>query len=135
MANNKQLGNSFETEFAILLYKNNFWALNIKQHASGQPADIIASKRLKTYLIDCKIASTKRGFDLDRIEDNQHYAMTMWLERYGDDGWFAIKYLQDIIMVTHFELEFLRHNGVKTLTYEQAIKLGVPIERWLKERE
>lgn len=41
---NKSIGNNFETEFCELLAKNGFWAHNLAQNQTGQPADIIAVK-------------------------------------------------------------------------------------------
>ena len=41
---NKKLGNSFEEEFAELLYEHGFWVHLLQQNAAGQPADIIATK-------------------------------------------------------------------------------------------
>lgn len=64
---NKSLGNSFETELCNLLSVNGFWVHNFASKSEGQPADIIAVKDQKAYLIDCKVC-TNNTFPLSRIE-------------------------------------------------------------------
>ena len=98
MRSNKKLGNSFENEFCELLYQNDFWVHNLVQNASGQPADVIAVKDGKAYLIDCKVC-TADIFALARIEDNQELAMRMWRDCGNGEGWFALKFSDGIYMV------------------------------------
>lgn len=129
---NKAIGTKFENEFAKLLFSYGFWVHNLTINSSGQPADILATKKRRAFLIDCKVASTNKGFELSRIEDNQYYAMQLWMERYGDDGWFAIKYKEGIIMITLYKLEYARHLGLSTITYEKALEIGITFERWIK---
>ena len=57
MSNNKKLGNDFESRFCEILYSEGFWVHNLAQNSAGQPADVIAARNGKTYLIDCKVCS------------------------------------------------------------------------------
>ena len=75
---NKKIGNDFEREFAELLFEHGFWVHVFAQNKDGQPADIIAVKNKKAYLIDCKVCSTKKGFDISRMEENQDLSMDLW---------------------------------------------------------
>lgn len=96
---NKKLGNNFETEFCEILSRHGFWAHNFAQKKEGQPADVIASINKQPALIDCKVCSTKRGFRLDRREENQLLSMELWHKTGNGFGWFALKFDDEIIMV------------------------------------
>ena len=96
---NKKLGNDFETEFCEILSRHGFWAHNFAQKKEGQPADVIASINKQPALIDCKVCSTKRGFRLDRREENQLLSMELWHKTGNGFGWFALKFDDEIIMV------------------------------------
>ncbi len=98
---NRQLGNNFEAEFCQILYENGFWVHNFAQKASGQPADIIAVKNGRAYLIDCKVCSAKGIISYDRIEGNQISSMELWKQSGNGEGWFAIKSQNDIIMLAY----------------------------------
>ena len=75
--NNKQAGTNFEREFCEQLARDNFWAHFMGGSKNGQPADIIAVRNEKAYLIDAKDCQNDR-FPLSRIEDNQDMAMRYW---------------------------------------------------------
>ena len=57
MATNKKLGNTFEAELCEILFEEGFWAHNLAQNQAGQPADVLAARNGRTYLIDCKVCS------------------------------------------------------------------------------
>lgn len=109
---NKKLGNDFETEFCEILAQHGFWAHNFAQKKEGQPADVIASINGQPALIDCKVCSTKRGFRLDRREENQLLSMELWYKTGNGFGWFALKFDDEIIMVSAPVLN--RLNGIKS---------------------
>ena len=88
---NKKIGNDFESELCELLATQGFCAHNFAQNQDGQPADVIAVKNKKAYLIDCKVCSTRKGFDLSRMEDNQDLSMELWKGCGNGEGWFAVK--------------------------------------------
>lgn len=132
MTTNRKIGNSFETEFCELLYAHGFWVHNLAQNAAGQPADVIAARNGKTYLIDCKVCSN-RGFALSRMEENQDLSMELWKDTGNGDGWFAILIKEHIFMVSHSIINFQRSlkSRMSKLDFETY---GVPLERWLKEK-
>ena len=96
---NKKLGNDFEREFCQILHDHGFWVHNFAQKKEGQPADVIASINANPALIDCKVCSTKRGFRLDRREENQLLSMQLWHKTGNGFGFFALKFDDEIIMV------------------------------------
>ena len=118
---NKKIGNDFESDFCEILFENGFWTHNLAQNASGQPADVIAARNGKTYLIDCKVCSNQ-GFALSRIEENQDLSMELWKDTGNGDGWFALKVEEEIVMIPHF--------SIKALMREYGVKL----ERWIKKK-
>ena len=132
MSNNKRLGNSFEAEFCEILFENGFWTHNLAQNASGQPADVIAARNGRTYLIDCKVCSN-RGFALSRMEENQDLSMELWKDTGNGDGWFALKVEEEeIVMIPHLSVKSLmRKKSVLNLT--DIREYGVKLERWLKK--
>ena len=128
--NNRKLGNTFEQDLCDLLYEHGYWAKNLKQDSAGQPADIIAVKNGKAYLIDAKVCSDGK-FPLSRVEENQDLAMTFWKECGNGEGWFALK-LKDETVV------FIPHCTMIALSYEKSelnlkdIKdYGITLENWL----
>ena len=87
--NNKQAGNEFEREFCEILAIDGFWSHFMGDNRNGQPADIIAVRNKKAYLIDAKDCKNDR-FVLSRIEDNQHMAMRCWEICGNNQGLFAL---------------------------------------------
>lgn len=132
MNNNRAVGNSFEEELCNILFKYGFWSHNLKQNNSGQPADVIAVKNKKAYLIDCKVCSNDT-LSLRRIEENQDLAMEMWHDCGNGIGWFALKTTDDnIYMISHYVMKAYR--DVKySLSRKEIFELGVPIEKWVKK--
>jgi len=131
MVTNKKLGNTFETEFCELLYVRGFWVHNMAQNAAGQPADVIAAKNGKAYLIDCKVCSSK-GFPLSRVEENQDLSMSLWKASGNGEGWFALKIGEEIVMIPHFSIKALSHEK-SSLTFEDIHEYGTPLEKWIKK--
>lgn len=128
---NKKLGNSFESELCEVLSICGFWCHNMAQNAAGQPADVIAVRNGRAYLIDCKVCSTDKGFALSRVEDNQDLAMSLWEECGNGQGWFAMKLpTDDIIMVPHFVIKAHRNTG-SYMSATEIYEIGKPIEKWV----
>ena len=114
---NKSSGNRFEQEFAEYLDRHGFWCHVLQQNKSGQPADIIAVKGDYHCLIDCKEVSTKAGFVLNRVEENQRLAMKKFAERGGHVGWFAVKFPDgDIRMISIVSVLFGEAQGIKAIS-------------------
>lgn len=128
---NRKLGNQFEQELCELLSDAGFWTHNLAQNASGQPADVIAARNGKTYLIDCKVCST-RGFALSRMEENQDLSMELWKESGNGEGWFALKVGGHIVMIPHFTMKALSHEK-SVLSFTDIMEYGVKLDRWLKK--
>lgn len=130
--NNKQIGNSFEADFCEALFKNNgFWVHNLAQNQAGQPADVIAVKNGRAYLIDCKVCS-KKGFPLSRVEENQDLSMSLWKSCGNDDGWFALLMDGQVYMITHSAIKNLQ-NSKSILNADDILEHGTLLEEWVKE--
>lgn len=128
---NKKLGNSFESEFCEILSMYGFWCHNLAQNSAGQPADVLAVRNGQAYLIDCKVCSTSKGFALNRMEENQDMAMSLWDECGNGQGWFAIKLPNDdIIMLPHFYIKAKRHTQ-SYLSVAEIFEDGKPFEKWV----
>lgn len=128
---NKKIGNSFEAELCELLSMYGFWCHNFAQNAAGQPADVIAAKNGRSYLIDCKVCSTDKGFDLRRMEENQDLSMELWNECGNGQGWFAIKLPNDdIFMLPHFTVKAYR-NTQSYMSTAEVYEIGKPLEKWV----
>ena len=129
MKSNRAVGNEFEQELCELLFNNGFWAKNLKQDSAGQPADVIAVRNRIAYLIDCKDCSAK-GFDLHRIEDNQITAMDLWEECGNGQGWFAIKFDNEIWLMTSFTIRaYMSYRS--TLPFDEIRKSAIPFDKWV----
>ena len=131
MPTNRKIGNSFEAEFCELLFKHGFWCHNMAQNSAGQPADVIAVKDQRAYLIDCKVCSKNR-FPLERVEENQHFAMETWKICGNGDGWFALKVENEVLMLSHDTLVKLSYEKW-ALNLKEIREYGIPLERWLEE--
>ena len=131
---NKKIGNDFEAKFCEILFNKGFWVHNMTQNSSGQPADVIAARNGITYLIDCKVCSTNRGFALSRIEENQDLSMDMWKACGNGEGWFAILVGDKIHMIPHVAIKSLREEK-SYLTELDVKEYGIPLERWLNKSE
>ena len=129
---NKKLGTSFESELCDLLSEQGFWAHNFAQNKDGQPADVIAVKNKKAYLIDCKVCSTRKGFDLSRMEDNQDLSMELWRDCGNGEGWFAVKLESQIYMIPHFTVKALR-NAQSAMSPKDVFDCGKPLDKWIKQ--
>lgn len=130
---NKKLGNSFETELCEILSQHGFWCHNLAQNAAGQPADVIAVRNGYAYLIDCKVCSTEKGFDLNRVEENQDLAMSLWDECGNGQGWFAMKLpTGKIFMLPHLVIKAWKRTHSR-FTPEEIVVMGMPLERWVSK--
>lgn len=129
---NKKIGNDFESDFCEILFEQGFWVHNFAQNQDGQPADVIAARNGKTYLIDCKVCSV-RGFALSRMEENQDLSMELWKTTGNGEGWFAVLIGEEILMIPHLTVKALR----ATQSYMNELELreyGTPLEKWLKKK-
>lgn len=125
---NKINGSRFETRIAQILSKHGFWVHLLAQNAAGQPADIIAVKNGKAYLIDCKLCEGNY-FDLRRIELNQELSMTKWRECKNGEGLFCISFNNKIYMIN---LPDLLNADSSRITEFYCGLAGGTLESWLK---
>lgn len=128
--NNKKVGNDFEQEFCNMLSMRGFWAHNMANRKNGQPADIIAAKDGKAYLIDCKVCSNKK-FEFKRVEENQVYAMERWDSCGNGSGWFALKFDDKIYMLSYSHLKILKYRDIKGLQLKEIDLTVYTFEEWL----
>ena len=132
MVTNKKIGNDFETEFCELLFDKGFRCHNMAQNSAGQPADVIAVRNGKAYLIDCKVC-VNDTFPFSRIESNQHTTMTLWKQSGNGDGWFALQLSnKDIYMISHDSMIVLSLNR-SFIGEDIIIDFGLPLGRWLEK--
>lgn len=130
MASNKKLGSDFESRFARELFNMGFWVHLLTQNSAGQPADIIAVKDGKAALIDCKVCEGWY-FRLDRVEDNQIQAMTLWKDCGNGPGWFALEMPSG--QVRMFSLEQLRDlSCLHTIIPREHVMQGMTVTEWVK---
>ena len=127
---NKKIGNDFESDFCEILFDNGFWVHNLAQNQAGQPADVIAARSGKTYLIDCKVCSV-RGFALSRMEENQDLSMELWKSCGNGEGWFAVLIGGQVYMIKHSVVKCFKNR--QSYMSEADIKnFGTLIGEWLE---
>lgn len=127
---NKKLGNKFEKELSEILYDAGYWVHLLNQNKNGQPADIIAVKNGKAYLIDAK-ECTREIFPLKRMEYNQELSMGLWIECGNTTPYFALKARNEIYMVDYTTVMDLIRKGKKQLNLEDMNKYGTRLATWL----
>ena len=127
--NNKQAGNEFEREFCEMLSKDGFWAHFMGGSKNGQPADIIAVRNERSYLIDAKDCKNDR-FVLSRIEANQDTAMRYWELCGNNQGLFALKTSKGVYMLNYGIVQVLEMADTKSLNMQSIEKYCTPYEEW-----
>ena len=127
---NKKLGNDFEQELCQILADAGYWTHNFASRKNGQPADIIAVKNGKAYLIDAK-ECTREIFTLKRMEYNQELSMGLWIECGNIEPYFALKARNEIYMVDYTTVMDLIRKGKKQLNLEDMNKYGTRLVTWL----
>ena len=128
---NKKIGNDFEQELCEVLADAGFWVHNFANRKNGQPADIIAVKNHRAFLIDAKVC-TYELFPFKRIEDNQQLAMDMWQECGNTTPYFALKARNEVYMVAYTTVMDLIRKGKKQLNFEDMNKYGTRLATWLR---
>ena len=129
---NKKLGNDFENRFVEILSQEGYWCHLFTQNQVGQPADVIAVRNGKAYLIDCKVCINDT-FPFSRIESNQHTAMTLWKQSGNDYGWFALQLSnKDIYMIDHEWMIALSLNQ-SSINRDLITHYGLPLGMWIEK--
>lgn len=131
---NKKLGNKFEKELSETLYNAGYWVHLLNQNKNGQPADIIAVKNKKAYLIDAKVCSLEK-FAFKRVEENQHLSMQMFIECGNTTPYFALKARNEIYMLSYKTIRDLIIQDKKQLNFEEINKYSTRLNTWLRIQE
>lgn len=131
---NKKLGNNFEHELCEILADAGYWVHNFANRKNGQPADIIAVKNKKAYLIDAKVCSLEK-FAFKRVEENQHLSMQMFIECGNTTPYFALKARNEIYMLSYKTIRDLIKQGKKQLNFEEINKYSTRLSTWLRIKE
>ena len=131
---NKKLGNKFEKELSEILYNAGYWVHLLNQNKNGQPADIIAVKNKKAYLIDAKVCSLEK-FAFKRVEENQHLSMQMFIDCGNTTPYFALKARNEIYMLSYKTIRDLISQGKKQLDFAEINKYGTRLSTWLRIKE
>ena len=131
---NKKLGNKFEKELSEILYNAGYWVHLLNQNKNGQPADIIAVKNKKAYLIDAKVCSLEK-FAFKRVEENQHLSMQMFIDCGNTTPYFALKARNEIYMLSYKTIRDLIKQGKKQLNFAEINKYGTRLSTWLRIKE
>ena len=131
---NKKLGNDFEKELSKILYNAGYWVHLLNQNKNGQPADIIAVKNKKAYLIDAKVCSLEK-FAFKRVEENQHLSMQMFIDCGNTTPYFALKARNEIYMLSYKTIRDLIKQGKKQLNFEEINKYSTRLSTWLRIKE
>ena len=131
---NKKLGNKFEKELSEILYNAGYWVHLLNQNKNGQPADIIAVKNKKAYLIDAKVCSLEK-FAFKRVEENQRLSMQMFIDCGNTTPYFALKARNEIYMLSYKTIRDLIKQGKKQLNFEEINKYSTRLSTWLRIKE
>ena len=131
---NKKLGNKFEKELSEILYNAGYWVHLLNQNKNGQPADIIAVKNKKAYLIDAKVCSFEK-FAFKRVEENQRLSMQMFIECGNTTPYFALKARNEIYMLSYKTIRDLIKQDKKQLDFAEINKYGTRLNTWLRIQE
>lgn len=132
---NRKVGNGFERDLCRALAECGFWAHNLAQNSQGQPFDVLAARNGVSYPIDCKDCA-KNVFSLERIEENQASAMTLWMQTGNGSAWFALRLMNGAVyFIPFFFMESWRIAGIRQLNAEQIRRCGVPFGKWVSECE
>lgn len=127
---NRKVGNGFEKDLCRSLSAYGFWVHLMTQNSQGQPFDVIAARNGVSYPIDCKDCANN-VFKLDRIEENQFSAMSLWKETGNGNGWFALRLTNGAIYMITL-LDMLSAALTKSVLSEQEIRrMGYSLKEWV----
>lgn len=128
---NRTAGNIFEGEFAEYMQSQGFWVHRLTQAAEGQPADLICQRRGCVWLIDCKVCKNDR-FILNRVEYNQHRAMTAWIKAGGTTPWFALQMANGKVrMLSYSRVVNLEKHECKSVALWEDSTCTSDLDSWL----
>lgn len=129
---NRKTGTSFERQLCISLAGYGFWAHQMAQNSQGQPFDVIAAKNGHTYPIDCKVCE-KDVFRLERVEENQYSAMTLWRQTGNGEGWFALRMTNGEVWFISLETMERAMFTRRSLYWSEIKQFGITLEEWVSK--
>ncbi len=130
---NRKVGNGFEKELCRDLSECGFWVHLMTQNSQGQPFDVIAARNGVSYPIDCKDCA-KDIFKMERIEENQFSAMSLWKETGNGEGWFALRMVNGEVYFLPFCFMLgCQAGGKRQLNREEIQTNGVRLSEWVKK--
>ena len=129
---NRKIGNGFERDLCRDLAKCGFWAHNLAQNSQGQPFDVIAARNGVSYPIDCKDCA-KDIFKMERIEENQFSAMSLWKETGNGEGWFALRMMNGNIYFLSFTVLRELSALIPALSESNIRRFGIPLGKWVSK--
>lgn len=129
---NRKTGTSFERQLCTNLAGHGFWAHQMAQNSQGQPFDVIAAKNGHTYPIDCKVCE-KDVFRLERVEENQYSAMTLWRQTGNGEGWFALRMTNGEVWFISLETMERAMLTRRSLYWSEIKQFGITLEEWVSK--
>ena len=129
---NRKTGTSFERQLCTSLAGHGFWAHQMAQNSQGQPFDVIAAKNGHTYPIDCKVCE-KDVFRLERVEENQYSAMTLWRQTGNGEGWFALRMTNGEVWFISLETMERAMLTRRSLYWSEIKQFGITLEEWVSK--
>ena len=132
MNSNRKNGNVFEKELCRDLSKCGFWVHLMTQNSQGQPFDVIAARNGVSYPIDCKDCS-KNIFKMERIEENQFSAMTLWKETGNGEGWFALRMMNGAVYFMSFTVIRNLFLMKTVLSASEIRQFGITLGEWVSQ--
>jgi len=129
---NRKTGTSFERQLCTNLAGHGFWAHQMAQNSQGQPFDVIAAKNGHTYPIDCKVCE-KDVFRLERVEENQYSAMTLWRQTGNGEGWFALRMTNGEVWFISLETMERAMFTRRSLYWSEIKQFGITLEEWVSK--
>lgn len=131
---NTKVGAAFEKRFCRMLAENGFWVHRVSQNVAGQqPADVIAVKNGRAFLIDCKVC-IRDIFTFERMEPNQRSAMDLWMRCGNAVPFFALQGSDGRVLMLDYQSaknaeEFCDTKSLSLIRDQNEYNL-ISFERW-----
>ena len=130
---NKAIGNKLEEDVCQVFGMYHWWCTNLAQGRTGQPADIIACKYGESVLLDAKHCQAKY-FDTRRMETNQIYSMTRWLEAYNGYCGFVLEFSSCPGVYWVVPFVYLHSRIPHRVSMDEVMQHGEMLEVFIRKR-
>ena len=108
------------------------WVHLMTQNSQGQPFDVIAARNGVSYPIDCKDCA-KDIFKMERIEENQFSAMSLWEETGNGEGWFALRMMNGAVYFLSFTVIRNLFLMKTVLSASEIRQFGITLGEWVSQ--